>query len=396
MDQSLAVRLTALARLDRANAAATAMPCKVCGRPAPFFDLVDFNKCGSSGYGFGPSGIAVPYHRCTACGFMFTAFCDDWSANDFHRFIYNDDYWQVDVEHRSTRPRRIADQMLRVLAPFKECRILDYGSGEGLFVQYMREAGFSNIFAYDPFLMAQRPEGRFDLITCFEVLEHTPSPAQTIADMRSLLLDGGCMLVSQALQPPDIERMLCSWWYCAPRNGHISLFADRTMALLAEHAGLIFHRGGMPHVFRDPGNDRFAELASALAPEFQAVTLSPPRDPGPGWHNPEEGRGTGFRWSAADRLAWRLPSAHSNARVVQVRIPFLMQARPGFASECEIAIGGRSAAVHLREGAIFGELDDIPLTDVDLVLHTPSLPTPAELGDSPDRRKLGLALPMES
>jgi len=191
MDQSLATRLAAIPRLDRANAAGAAIPCKLCGWPAQFFDLVDFNKCGSSGHGFGPSGIAVSYHRCTACGFLFTTFCDDWTPDDFHRFVYNDDYWQVDVEHRSTRPRRIADQMQRVLAPFKACRILDYGAGEGLFAQHMRDAGFSNIFGYDPFLMPRRPEGRFDLITCFEVLEHTPSPLRTLIDMRSLLVDDG-------------------------------------------------------------------------------------------------------------------------------------------------------------------------------------------------------------
>lgn len=327
---------------------------------------------------------------------MFTAFCDDWSGDDFHRYIYNDDYWQVDVEHRSTRPRRIADQMSRVLAPFSGCRILDYGAGEGLFAQHMRDAGFSNICAYDPFLMPQRPEGRFDLITCFEVLEHTPSPTQTIAEMRSLLLDDGCMLVSQALQPLDIDRIRCSWWYCAPRNGHISMFADRTMALLAERAGLVFHRGGMPHLFRAPQTDRFADLARALAPEFQAVTLYAPSNGGAEWHKTEAEGGSPFRWSAADTVTWRLPASPGNKRVVQVRIPFLMQVRPGFASECKVTIGGRSAAVDLREGAIFAELSDVPLADTELVLHTPSLPMPAELRDSRDRRKLGLALPIEA
>lgn len=327
---------------------------------------------------------------------MFTAFCDDWSADDYHRFIYNDDYWQVDVEHRSTRPRRIADQMKSVLAPFKDCRILDYGSGEGLFVQHMRDARFANVFAYDPFLAPRRPQGRFDLITCFEVLEHTPSPVQTVEEMRALLVDGGCMLVSQALQPPNIEQIRCSWWYCAPRNGHISLYADRTMALLAARAGLIFHRGGMPHVLRASGHSRFADLARTLAPEFQALTLYAPPDAGPDWHNAEAGRDARFRWTAADRIVWRLPSSDSNNRIVQARIPFLMQIRPGFASECKVTIGGRSAAVDLREGAIFAELSDVPPADTELVLHTPSLPMPAELGDSPDRRRLGLALPIEA
>jgi hypothetical protein len=181
--------------------------------------VVDFNKCRSSGYGFGASGIAVPYHRCNTCGFLFTAFCDDWSANDFHRFVYNDDYQLVEFEHRSTRARRIVDEMQRILAPFKECRILNYGFGEDLFVKLMRGVyGFSNVFAYDPVLAPQRPEGRFDIITCFEFLEQTLSPAQTITEMRSLLVDGGCMLVSQVLQPPDIERIRWALVHSADRG----------------------------------------------------------------------------------------------------------------------------------------------------------------------------------
>jgi hypothetical protein len=150
----------------------------------------------------------------------------------------------------------------------------------------------------------------------------------------------------------------------------------------------------MPHVFRPAGNGRFADLARALAPEFQAVTLHAPPDGGPEWHDTEPGGGTPFRWSAAARVIWRLPASQGGKRVVQARIPFLMQVRPGFASECTVAIGGRPAAMALREGAIFAELSDVPPTDTELVLQTPSLPTPMELGNGPDTRRLGLALPI--
>ncbi len=42
----------------------------------------------------------------------------------------------------------------------------------------MAAHGFANITNYDPFSSPARPAGKFSLITCFEVIEHTVSPAR--------------------------------------------------------------------------------------------------------------------------------------------------------------------------------------------------------------------------
>ena len=74
------------------------------------------------------------------------------------------------------------------------------------------------------FSLPTRPTGRFDVITCIEVIEHAPSPQFILADMRSLLADDGCILIGESLQPPDIDTVRCGWWYVAPRNGHASIY----------------------------------------------------------------------------------------------------------------------------------------------------------------------------
>ena len=43
MNPLLTLQFSRLPRLNRANALAAAVPCKVCETPAPFFDVVDFN-----------------------------------------------------------------------------------------------------------------------------------------------------------------------------------------------------------------------------------------------------------------------------------------------------------------------------------------------------------------
>lgn len=39
-------------------------------------------------------------------------------------------------------------------------------------------------------------------------------------------------------QPPQIEAIGFDWGYCAPRNGHISLFSRRSMTVLREELGV--------------------------------------------------------------------------------------------------------------------------------------------------------------
>ncbi len=234
IEDSLHRRLVALPALERRPE--DSLRCKVCGNPAIPFDIVDFNKC-SAGYPFGFADVAVPWHRCAHCGFLFTAFFDDWSEHDFARFVYNDDYIKVDPDYAEIRPRLVAERMAKMLAGYKDARILDYGSGRGVWVQQMREHGFAHVDGYDPFAQPVRPEGRYDLITCLEVIEHSPRPVETLAEMAELLTDDGCILLGESLQPNNIFEARCSWWYAAPRNGHCSTFADRTLAYLAKGRG---------------------------------------------------------------------------------------------------------------------------------------------------------------
>jgi hypothetical protein len=106
----LAIKLASLPPLNEANAGTASIPCKICRHPAAFFDVVDFNKCAGF-YCFGPADVSVNYHRCSECGFLFTAFFDDWSPEDFRRFIYNGDYRLVDPEYEAVRPILSAEHL---------------------------------------------------------------------------------------------------------------------------------------------------------------------------------------------------------------------------------------------------------------------------------------------
>jgi hypothetical protein len=64
-----------------------------------------------------------------------------------------------------------------------------------------------------------------------------------------------------------IEQGLHNWWYCMPRNGHISFCTETTLTLLAKRHGLQYGAGGNGlHVIFRP------TIANWLRPLFRQHT----------------------------------------------------------------------------------------------------------------------------
>jgi hypothetical protein len=206
------------------------IPCKICGEAAPLYGSVDFNRCCEipGGITLPPSNQAVFYRRCEACGFLFTDAFDDWSEADFKTHIYNDGYLAVDPEYAEARPRNNAAAVLQLFGGGSEKpRVLDYGGGNDVLCAALRAAGFPAAVTYDPFVPehAMPPEGRYELITCFETLEHMPDPMAGIGAILAHLAEPGLVFFSTLLQPQDFHAVGLKWWYVGPRNGHISMFS---------------------------------------------------------------------------------------------------------------------------------------------------------------------------
>jgi 2-polyprenyl-6-hydroxyphenyl methylase/3-demethylubiquinone-9 3-methyltransferase len=217
-------------------------PCKCCGAVANIFGVVDFNKnCESHRRSVLPfSGIPIYYHRCTRCRLIFTVAFDHFSNQDFLDHIYNESYALVDPDYAESRPRNSADAVTLMLGGHKQISILDYGGGNGNLAIALRASGFTDVDTYDPFVPehATHPDRRYDCILCFEVVEHTPQPADTFRDIDSLLKPDGLVIFSTLVQPSDIETLGVSWWYVAPRNGHVSLYTQSALAAVLRPLGL--------------------------------------------------------------------------------------------------------------------------------------------------------------
>lgn len=212
--------------------------CKCCGGATSFFAEYDFSRtCADEKRPvFGKSGIDVPYYRCSSCGFLFTPYFDGWSKETFAERIYNSEYILADPGFAEERPKYIAEQLSTMLASVpSDITILDYGGGHGGLIQDLELYGFENGESFDPFFSdGARPRGPFELMTAFEVAEHTVDPMQPFQDALSFLAQHGVLVFTTTLQNHKTDR---DWWYIAPRNGHISLHSYASLQRLAAAVG---------------------------------------------------------------------------------------------------------------------------------------------------------------
>ena len=82
-----------------------------------------------------------------------------------------------------------------------------------------------------------QPGETFDIVTCFEVIEHVPhlDLNDWFCRLASFVSPVGTLLLSTELidNNPNIGN-----WYIAPRNGHISLHSAASLQHLAEVHGM--------------------------------------------------------------------------------------------------------------------------------------------------------------
>lgn len=208
-------------------------PCKCCGQPSSLFCVVDFTR--NAGFKFPLNGIPVYYHRCQGCGFLFTTALDKFTEEDFSKYVYNAEYALVDSHYLGARPTGNAVFIKNLFTGLKPDRILDYGCGAGLLVEKLN-ADLAPTDGFDPFVpqFSKAPCAEYDLVTSFEVAEHSTTPVDVIADMAQYLKTPGILIFTTLVQPPDIIKQGANWWYIGPRAGHVSLHSYQSLRVIAD------------------------------------------------------------------------------------------------------------------------------------------------------------------
>lgn len=80
--------------------------------------------------------------------------------------------------------------------------VMDYGCGNGIFLEFLKEKGYKNIVGYDPFVpefsQLTKKSGGYDCIIANDVIEHVEDPRETIQHCVDLVKTGGLLYVGTA------------------------------------------------------------------------------------------------------------------------------------------------------------------------------------------------------
>jgi SAM-dependent methyltransferase len=88
--------------------------------------------------------------------------------------------------------------------------ILDYGCGNGIFLQFLREQGYTDVTGYDPYVAeySQLPARQFDCVVANDVIEHCEDPRALIRECAGLVRPGGLLYIGTAdSEPVDVKNL---------------------------------------------------------------------------------------------------------------------------------------------------------------------------------------------
>jgi len=92
----------------------------------------------------------------------------------------------------------------------KDAAILDYGCGNGIFLEFLERRGYRKLTGYDPYVreFSRPPTGQFDCVLANDVIEHVDDPRAMLADCVRHVRPGGLLYVGTAdSEPVDMSNL---------------------------------------------------------------------------------------------------------------------------------------------------------------------------------------------
>jgi 2-polyprenyl-3-methyl-5-hydroxy-6-metoxy-1,4-benzoquinol methylase len=191
------------------------------------------------------------YLKCSLCGTYFVK-----RALGQNKIVADLNNWANNLLHEENIPRNsnsVSYQRVNTLIRYHPGKkILDVGCGKGEFLQEANNAGF-RVYGTDiakpirSYLkkihipsfssVSEVDDNSFDVVTIFDVIEHTPDPHRFISELCRVLKPGGILMVSTPNAASLSARFLKeSWWVFGP-EGHYVLFTPESLKILLKQHG---------------------------------------------------------------------------------------------------------------------------------------------------------------
>lgn len=150
------------------------------------------------------------------------------------------------------------DELARLREEGATGRLLEIGSGYGLFLEAARERGYDvagvelsrtgadharalglEVFCGQLEDAPVPPAGRYDVVCFWDTLEHVPDPLAFLRAVRGRLADDGVFALSVPYISSVPARLLGARWWTLKPEQHIWHFTPATLRVLAARAGLV-------------------------------------------------------------------------------------------------------------------------------------------------------------
>lgn len=178
--------------------------CKICGyttyTPAPS----DLGRVRGNTARF--MNVLCLLWKCPQCASIYSVDTVDFS-NIYKNYPLNNR--RLDVFARGTLHNLL--KRLQRAGLKQEHSILDYGCGNGVLLEYLREQGYQDLRGYDPYVEEFRTltsGNLFDCVIANDVIEHVPDPRETVHECANLIKPGGLLYLGTTdSEPVDMRHL---------------------------------------------------------------------------------------------------------------------------------------------------------------------------------------------
>lgn len=187
------------------------------------------------------STASRPHHQGADRAFWHCDQCDLVFVAASERLTYEDEVARYRHHRNDERDPEYVAFLSRLARPVMErtaagARGLDYGSGiSPALANVLTHSGRPTV-AYDPVFRSDGTllTGRYDFITCCEVIEHVHEPFAMLARLAALVVPGGLIGIMTTFRDP--AEPFGEWWYARDPT-HVCFYSGATMRWIAGRFG---------------------------------------------------------------------------------------------------------------------------------------------------------------
>ena len=163
----------------------------------------------------------------------------------------------------------------------KTASILDYGCGNGIFIDFLKQQGYVNAEGYDPFVeqFKQQPGKQFDVVVLNDVLEHVEDPGGLLDTAAKFVRKDGLLYAGTADSAGvDSMKKLKKHTMRLHQPFHRKIFTQQKLQELGHNRGFseqaVYRRSYMDTLYPF-GNYRFLDEFNAALGYNMDLALNP-------------------------------------------------------------------------------------------------------------------------